>query len=66
MMVTVSNPRCGCLADHEKGAKRPPRPYDAMKHSIGCADSGGMRLSEKTAERFYQLLIERRRERRSR
>ncbi len=54
------------LADHEKRVKRPLRPYDAMKHSIGCADSGGLALSEKTGYRFYQILIGQRRERRSR
>jgi Arc/MetJ-type ribon-helix-helix transcriptional regulator len=54
------------LSEHEKRAKRSPKPYEAMRHSIGCADSGGMRLSEKTGEKFYQLLLERRRERRSR
>jgi Arc/MetJ-type ribon-helix-helix transcriptional regulator len=54
------------LSQHEKGAKRALKPYDAMKHSIGCADSGGMRLSEKTGEKFYRVLVERRRERRSR
>ena len=29
---------------------------DAMKHSIGCCDSGGARLSERTGEKFRRLL----------
>jgi len=35
--------------------------YDAMKHSIGCCDSGGARLSERTGEKFRRLLIARQR-----
>ena len=30
--------------------------YDAMEHSIGCWDSGGARLSERTGEKFRRLL----------
>ena len=35
--------------------------YEAMEHSIGCWDSGGARLSERTGEKFRDLLIARRR-----
>ena len=34
--------------------------YDAMEHSIGCWDSGGARLSERTGEKFRELLVARR------
>jgi hypothetical protein len=34
------------------------RPIEAMAGLIGCWDSGGMRLSERTGERFAQLLKE--------
>ncbi len=42
------------------------RPYEAIKRFIGCADSGGMRLSEKTGEKFRRLLGRKELERRSR
>lgn len=42
------------------------RPYDLVKHLIGCIDSGGARLSEKTGERFSRMLKEKGRARRSR
>jgi hypothetical protein len=34
--------------------------YDAMKHAIGCWDSGGARLSEATGEKFRVRLRARR------
>ena len=34
------------------------KPIEAMAGLIGCWDSGGMRLSERTGERFAQLLKE--------
>ncbi|MEX2147207.1 MAG: CopG family transcriptional regulator [Candidatus Rokuibacteriota bacterium] len=34
--------------------------YDAMEHAIGCWDSGGAQLSERTGERFTGLLRARR------
>jgi hypothetical protein len=40
--------------------------YDTIAHHVGCFDSGGMNLSEKTGRRLTQLLIERKRVRRSR
>jgi Arc/MetJ-type ribon-helix-helix transcriptional regulator len=33
-------------------------PSETMAHLIGCWDSGGMKLSEHTGERFAQLLRE--------
>ncbi len=33
-------------------------PGEAMAHLIGCWDSGGMRLSERTGERFARMLRE--------
>lgn len=36
----------------------PPSPAAAMAGLIGCWDSGGMRLSERTGERFARLLQE--------
>jgi hypothetical protein len=44
----------------EQGARpSAAAPAAAMAHLIGCWDSGGMRLSERTGERFAQLLRER-------
>ncbi|HEV8672732.1 MAG TPA: ribbon-helix-helix protein, CopG family [Methylomirabilota bacterium] len=40
--------------------------YQRIAHLIGVADSGGAKLSERTGERFRQLLLERARERGSR
>ena len=43
----------------EHGARRAVvPPADAMAHLIGCWDSGGKRLSERTGERFARLLRE--------
>jgi hypothetical protein len=41
-----------------------PAPAEAMAQLIGCWDSGGMRLSERTGERFAQLLQERKHDQR--
>jgi hypothetical protein len=55
------------LSRQEESSRKTGRPYDAMKHLIGIADSGGQRLSENTGEKFYQMLVkDRARERRSR
>jgi hypothetical protein len=35
-----------------------PTPYERVAHLIGSWDSGGMRLSERTGERFAQMLQE--------
>jgi hypothetical protein len=44
-----------------KGEARPPTapPAQTMAHLIGCWDSGGMKLSERTGERFARLLRQR-------
>lgn len=39
--------------------------YDRVAHVIGVADSGGAALSERTGERFRDILIKRARGRRS-
>lgn len=39
--------------------------YDRVAHVVGIADSGGARLSERTGERFRDILIKRARGRRS-
>jgi len=40
----------------QNGRRAELPPAKAMAHLIGCWDSGGMRLSERTGERFAQLL----------
>jgi len=40
--------------------------YDRVTHVIGIADSGGARLSERTGERFRELLTKQARGRRTR
>jgi hypothetical protein len=44
------------LADTEGAAAVPTSAYEAMEHALGCWDSGGARLSERTGERFRALL----------
>lgn len=51
------------LAEAEEGPKHARTAYEAMKHLIGIADSGGMNLSERTGEKFRALLLERQRAR---
>jgi hypothetical protein len=40
--------------------------YDLLKDGIGCWDSGGMNLSERTGDTFYKMLVEDRKRRDSR
>jgi RHH-type rel operon transcriptional repressor/antitoxin RelB len=40
------------------------RPYDKVKHLIGSCDSGGMQLSTRTGEKFTEMLLRERDERR--
>ena len=54
------------LADAEGGAKPAETMADAIAHLIGCGDSGGARLSERTGDKFRDVLLARRRERRPR
>ncbi|MBI2361709.1 MAG: ribbon-helix-helix protein, CopG family [Deltaproteobacteria bacterium] len=56
----------GILAQQEKDAAKKKRPYDLIAHLIGCVDSGGTNLSEKTGEKFAKLLREKADARRSR
>jgi hypothetical protein len=44
------------MADQRASAAAPPA--ETIAHLIGSWDSGGMRLSERTGERFAQLLRE--------
>ncbi len=43
-----------------------PTPYERVAHLIGSGDSGGMQLSERTGERFTQMLLEERNAKRAR
>jgi hypothetical protein len=55
------------LVEREKGAREGGRPYDRVKHLIGCVRSGGAaRLSEDTGRKFRELLLKKVRARRSR
>jgi predicted DNA-binding protein len=40
------------------------RPFDKVKHLIGIWDSGGMQLSTRTGEKFTEMLLKERDERR--
>jgi hypothetical protein len=50
----------------QQATRSGPTLYDAIAPHVGCFDSGGMNLSEKTGRRFASLLGERRRGRRTR
>lgn len=52
------------FVEREDSTSDSDRPYERVKHLIGCW-SGGGRLSEKTGERFAKLLQEKVRERRT-
>ena len=42
-----------------KSRKKPGvRPYDLMKEGIGIWRSGGLNLSERTGDKFYEMLVE--------
>lgn len=56
--------RAALLSFAERSQAKAPRPYDAVKHLIGSADSGGLALSEKTGDQFRTLLAGRKRARR--
>jgi hypothetical protein len=56
----------GVLAQQTEVREKAKRPYDLIAHLIGCVDSGGARLSEKTGEKFADLLREKAHARRSR
>ena len=54
------------LAREQAPSHSGPTLYDAIEHHIGCFDSGGMNLSDRTGRRFTALLAERKRGRRAR
>ena len=58
--VTKSEVVRQALATLRAQDARPSRktPYELMAHLIGSGDSGGMNLSERTGERFAQMLQE--------
>ena len=47
----------GVLAEQEKEAVARKRPYDLVKHLIGCAKGGPRNLSTRTGDRFYEMLV---------
>jgi len=53
------------LSFAERRQAKTQRPYDAVKHLVGSADSGGLALSEKTGDKFRTLLAGRKRARRT-
>src|SRR5271170_6242500 len=48
----------------DKKKPKGERPYDKVKHLIGICDSGGMQLSTRTGEKFTEMLLKERDERR--
>ena len=54
------------FARHAATAERSGTAYEALAHLIGCFDSGGAQLSERTAEQLATLLREKKRARRPR
>lgn len=48
------------LGESQGSAKPGQTVYDAMKHAIGCWDSGGAQLSEVTGRKFRTVLRARR------
>jgi predicted DNA-binding protein len=55
----------GVLTQQTKAGEQ-QQPYYLIAHLIGCVDSGGARLSERTGEKFANLLREKAHARRSR
>ncbi len=49
------------LANAEAAADTAKSPYEAIAHLIGCASGGPPDLSERTGEKFRELLLKRRR-----
>jgi hypothetical protein len=54
----------GVLAKQEEKGTEKKRPYDLVAHLIGCVKGGRRDLSVRTGEKFRQMLVERRRNRR--
>jgi hypothetical protein len=53
----------GVLAEQEKGSDKKKRPYELVAHLIGSVRGGPPDLSERTGEKFAQLLQEKRKRR---
>lgn len=49
------------LANAEASTDTAKSPYEAIEHLIGCASGGPPDLSERTGEKFRELLLKRRR-----
>lgn len=43
--------------DSQKKSQKKVRPYDLVKHLIGCASSGAGNLSTRTGDKFYEMLV---------
>jgi Arc/MetJ-type ribon-helix-helix transcriptional regulator len=54
----------GVLAKQEEKGTEKKRPYDLVAHLIGCVKGGPRDLSVRTGEKFRQMLVKRRRNRR--
>lgn len=45
------------LASQKSAFSIKKKPYDRVKHLIGCVDSGCRNLSTRTGDKFYEMLI---------
>ena len=54
----------GVLAEQENSRSGTKRPYDRVAHLVGCVKGGPRNLSERSGEKFRQMLLDRRRSRR--
>jgi hypothetical protein len=54
----------GVLASQDETSGGQKRPYELVAHLIGCVKGGPRDLSERTGEKFHQMLTERRRKHR--
>lgn len=52
--------------EHERRTAETPSAYETLKHVIGVVDTGGRHLSERTGQRFREVLEAKARGRRSR
>lgn len=41
----------------EKKSQKKARPYDLVKHLIGCVNSGSGELSTRSGDKFYKILV---------
>lgn len=47
----------GMLASQNTAFGDKQKPYDRVKHLIGCVDSGSRNLSSRTGDKFYEMLV---------